>query len=444
MKYILILTLVLSFLSCNQDKQKQADAYFNQAERLYDDKEKEEAKKLYLKSSKKGNLEAHYQLTFKYLKDENSYYHMSTAAELGHEKSLMKTLNYLILSPDTFKQANPKEALKIYNKAIQNNIKIKLDKDDIKILEIANQYPKLNVANFIKSNKITEDKCYLNCHYYVWTLAEEASRGERFKNASPKLTMQLILRGAQTSRELYEAVTYYHDQIINNKENVLIKFDICDFVSSTTGYNFCYERRYQIEKKKNNTILTKIKNKTSSDKLKLFNLAYKRAKEYFRIKSTHEELHGGGGAEAEHSNNTHLKEHIELLDQVFNNTFIIPNSLGNLDKNKVILDNKHKKALAKLSIFFKKKLPINIGENILIKTQKKWKRYLKYNVEILSYLSKNKELDTKFWENYLTEKRIVSLITLNEDLDFYQDLEESMQESYEKRIKEEESIIAAS
>ncbi len=207
------------------------------ADSLYNAGNESKAKEIYLKAASMGNPDAHYDLAYYYVvTQEESLYHNTEAAKMGHEKALEEVLNELFFRAGNFLKANPELAYKIFKIAKSKNPSMKLTEQDpmIVVIKEAIEPGPFDAKNFIEKYKLKDSE--INGDYAVWNLATEASVGGRFGPPNPNLVLQLVSRGGWVPQEVMGAVD---DTYANWKENKNVEFKPCDYVTSGYGQGYC-------------------------------------------------------------------------------------------------------------------------------------------------------------------------------------------------------------
>lgn len=234
----LLSLFILIFFSLTFCFAKNEISLLSKANKLYEAGKKIQAKKIYEDIAKQGEAQAHFALAYKYvLTKKQTIYHFTQAAIKGHEKALAYALDYLLFRANSLELADPKKALEIYKEAKKNNPNLKLydEKDKLKTLKLAAKSNNFDAKAFIKKYKIKDTN---SSPYYIWELAQEASKNGRFGKANPKLVFDLVVRGGNVPAE-YEAAV---KDTYNNWQNGIAKFDLCKFITSGMGMGYCSYR----------------------------------------------------------------------------------------------------------------------------------------------------------------------------------------------------------
>lgn len=368
------------------------------AEKLYQAGNKEAAKLHYIQAAKLGSAEAHFAIAYYYVvsKDE-SIYHFAEAAKLGHEKALEYTLDNLFFRADSLTLANPQKALEIYEQAKQNNPALKLyhEEEIIKTLKMSIEPGDFDALAFIKKYNLPKDNNEL---YSVWSLAEEASKGGRFGEPSPKLILQLVSRGGFVPTELQSAVKETYD---NWKHGIVKEFNICDHITSGAGQGFCAARAEHAIQQQQELKLAQIAKNFDKPTQELFKTAHLAANRFINAKALNEEKHEGSGRDAWiiESRMNQEAEYLALIEKIIQGF------------NPTVQDD-YKHADQKLNTTYSKvceQLKQNTKNNELPKpqdiraVQRLWLTYRDYSAQLFSAI--NPTISQELWKTWLTEIR---------------------------------------
>ena len=400
-----IIVMVTSFT-----KKEETDL-LEKAKSLLEHKKINEAKKIYIQLAKKGNINAHIFLgDARYNNSEkNKLFHLKEAAKLGHQESLIMVLAILLYNANSLKNAKPKEAYYIYKLAKKANPKIILSSVDNEkeemILQMCSEVPDLNVDKFIRKYKIKIKSDLPHDEIYnVWELAEQASRkGGRFGTPNPLLTLQLIIRGGRVWDEFTAAV---YDFYRYWKENKVVEFDICKYITSGSGGNYCIQREIPRWERRYRHNLNKISTGLTKNQIKQLNLTFSLCREYLKLKAWQEEGHDGSGyiQWIEESIHKQINTFFINLEKIKNG--FIPESVPSLKKSKIKLKQVYNQIL-KLVKNHRVRGHFSIEEVDIIEVQKAWIIYNDQMSKLCSSISKEKNID--FWKSWLTASRIESL-----------------------------------
>ena len=114
---VFIIFLVIIAASCYSQSVQQNQITVEKAIEVYESGNKEQALQMFLTLSKKGNFNADFELFYRYINSpEASYKYLRNAAVNGHKKAMDYSLDRTVYRAETFKRANPKEALNVYKK----------------------------------------------------------------------------------------------------------------------------------------------------------------------------------------------------------------------------------------------------------------------------------------------------------------------------------------
>lgn len=319
---VFIIFLVIIAASCYSQSVQQNQITVEKAIEVYESGNKEQALQMFLTLSKKGDFNADFELFYRYINTpEASYKYLRNAAVNGHEKAMDYFLDRTVFRAETFKRANPKEALNVYKKylkktGLENN---KHAIDTLDFLAKCAELPALDSKKFCKKYDLFyNDEDIEKNPYYIWQLAEEASReNSRFEESNPQLILQLIICGGIVPAEFTDAVKDFYGYY---KKNEVHEFIIDNYVTSGYGLNFCAIR----EENKNNEYLKKRVN-SFQEKIKNENQEkfHKAVTSYFNFvdqKIWTEEGHDGSGyiAWAIESSNKQKEEFLDIIEQMQN------------------------------------------------------------------------------------------------------------------------------
>jgi len=403
--------LLIVFTMCNKDYQ----ATLEKANVAYGSGKKDEAKLLYAQAAKNGSAEAHFILARKFdMPDDEEIHHYSEAAKLGHQKALEYILDVSFLEPHGLLKADPVKALEIYEAAKKKNPSIELysEEDKVDVLKKCAEAAPLDAKEFVRKYDISEDIGLENDiygMYSIWELAEEASRGGRFGEPDPLLTLQLIMRGSPRFVELKQAVNDFYDHW---KNGVVKEFDICDYALSTPGMQYCSERDHDASVEEQEDIFDAISSKLKPEVRELLDKAYSSAVSFIETKAWNEEGHDGTGYQvwAMESIAAQKTAYLHLVDSI-NSGFIpdINKSFANSDQS---LNETYLSVIKKL-----KEKPIS-GVNFKISprevktVQRLWAPYRDASVALFTAI--DLKVNAEVWKVWLTETRIQELNSILE------------------------------
>lgn len=399
-----------TFLISSVCKADNPSSDLQKAHVLFDKGEQEKAKKIYSKLAEQGDPEGHFALVYRYsltLSQQN--FHLKEAAKEGHQEALYYILENLVFRANDLFEADPIEALELYKKAKQKNVRINPKQMGINTINqcIEMGAGDFDAESFLEKNGLKEK--YQNHQknngnpYYIWSLAEKAQKGELGDNPN-RLTAQLVCRGAFVPAELEAAVNHIYSQY---KKSEQMTFDICDHITSGYGGAFCSNRDLEKQDKLRKSKLTDLSKKLAATKKKKLFETYELAGKFYVVKADLEEYHAGSGRGgfAIASINDHKKKFIEDLNKVISGD-VDPTALDlkNLDKE---LNKKYKQ----VQNFLKREpitdINLRITDQDVKEVQRHWIKYRDSKAELYSSLSKDPN-KTK-WKAYITKERIQQL-----------------------------------
>ena len=359
-----------------------------------------EARKYYLRAANSGSPDALFYLAYRYsVSQETAIDYYSRAASKGHLRALEYAWNYLFYRANSLTLANPKKALNIYYEAKKNNPSLKIRSEDsqIALLEIAASFDLFNGYDFIEKYNIVDT----DQPYFIWELAEKASRGEMFDNPSSDLVMQLIIKGGIVPAETSSAVSYYFKKIENNDS--LVPFSICDHITSGFGMSYCTHKMYEKASVKFQEEIDSISNYIKFDK-NILNSAFQSAKIYTELKAFHEEGHDGTGAAAWafESITKQQRDYLELIKSIING--YRPVVFSSFIINDKILNQKYNQIINILSAKPVNGMSFYIDKQRIVDVQRLWLPYRDLTSDL--FISLTNINDRNFWNNFLTLHRI--------------------------------------
>ncbi len=263
----------------------------DEANALYDIGQSEAAKKKYLSAAKEGNVEAHYLLTYRYiLRPSEELFHLEVAAKGGHAKALEALLDALMFE-------DPQKGLDVYyeSKSEHPNISFYDDEHTVELLGYLAEIPQRDLIAFLNEYDLSQEELNKS-NYGYWQLAEEASRvGSRFGEPNPERTLWLISQGGGSPFAFGDAVGTFYKHWKNDQ---VVPFDLCDFVTSGAGVGYCIHRETVIAEENRVAALSALGQGLSEDNQILLQKAYTVMNEFLELKVDAEEMHGGTGAYA--------------------------------------------------------------------------------------------------------------------------------------------------
>lgn len=232
MKIILITFSLLAYtLVVNADNMTTSQI-FDEAERLYKNKEKIEAKTLYFQAAEAGNINAYFALGYLYSDDKNEKLHyLKKSAENGHTKGMEKFLDFVFFRADSFIFSNPKLAMEVYQKGKYSNPNIGIYKEEDKIKTISKclEPKSIDVSSFIA-------KYSVDINDSPWRWARKISLEEN----NPELVFNLICLGGRVPNEKKYAIRDYYESWKRNESK---EFNGCDYAASNWTLAMCSRKQ---------------------------------------------------------------------------------------------------------------------------------------------------------------------------------------------------------
>lgn len=373
------------------------------ANKLFEAGNQDAARVLYQKAAAQGSAEAHFALAYQYtLAPEESITHYCEAAKKGHAKALEYALEKLLFRAAGLRLANPQKALEVYEAAKKANPELSLyeEASTVALLKMCAQPKGFDAEQFIKKYGIPESDVQGE-GYGVWQLAEEASQGGRFGKPDPELVFNLVIRGGEVPAEFESAVKKVYSDW---KKGVVKEFDICDYVLSGSGEQFCARRETEEEE-----AAWEARLKTWSEALgksaPLLQAAFAAAVRFIDTKAEYEEGHGGSGRGAFilESENEQKNRYLALIDSVRRGYAPKPaNALSMSDQH---LNQTYLRVRQELAKKAMDGFPVTLDG--LKQAQRAWIPYRDASVAL--FLAINPALDKNGLTSWLTEKRIQDL-----------------------------------
>ena len=380
-----------------------------QANKYFISNKTDAARELYLKAAAMGSAEAHYQLASRFsLPMKEKVYHYSAAARSGHEAALRIALATLLFEADSLTNTDPQGALNLYYEAKKANPKVSLWGDDertVRVMKMCIEPKGFNGREFIRKYKIEEKEMKRGNfeEYYIWELAEEASRGGRFGRPDPQLVLNLVIRGGNVPMEFISAVEETYG---NWKEGTARKFDICKHVTSGNGANYCAIREIDEAEEKEDAKFTKVRARLPRNSRRLFDKAYGSATAFFEEKAGSEEGHGGTARMASvlSSQTDQKDQYLALVEKVLKKKFK-PSPQDSLEVSDRKLNKTYQEVMAALK---KEDTPPGVPAPEEVKTvQRLWIAYRDASVRL--FVSMNPSIDEKTWKSWFTGTRCEEL-----------------------------------
>ena len=389
------------------------EEYFEKAKSLYEAKKYDSAKVFYQKAANKDHAESHFTLAYNYpVTQEENLYHYSQAAMLGHEKALGNLIDNHFYRTNNLFSSNVKQIHDVYKKAQELNPSI----EDFELLELASKVPELNGKEFMEKYDLSNDDNFNHC-YYIWELAEAASRGEKFENPTPLLVLQLIIKGSFVPAEGQYAISDYLNYW---QQDTLVPFDLCQYITSGIGINYCSTKAANEEEKEYQKLISNFKETVKLSDDQLINNAFKETLTYIDIKAWNEECHDGSGYVAWTNGSIYDQKHqyLEFINQLYEGKYV--DSLkGTIAENDSLLNVKYQI----ISKGLKEKPVTGMRFHFTFENfrdvQRKWIIYRDVNAKFFSELSPN--YSNEYWLNYLTAVRVQDFDNLVELVNVYRD-----------------------
>lgn len=377
---------------------------------LYDEGRKEEAKVLFLEAAKNGNAEAHFYLGYAYVLDEEERtFRYEQAALGGHEQALPRYLEAVFLRSESIEKTDPIKALEVYRKAkkLNPNLSFYNEESIVELLNYAAELPPRTKDSFYQQYNIEKS----SHSYHVWELAEQASvKNEVFGEPDPELIFWLIVHGGSVPAEKGAAIEDFYRHWKNGK---VVRFDICDYVTSGSGMGYCSSRAAKVAESKRAEALASFTQSIPTDKHALVNKAYKETEQFISLKARLEEMHGGSGRSAWVSGSIQSQkdDYLVFLKKV------VDGFSGSVNTKFAETDRQLNKTYKQVMAMLKKapSYPEIPAPEELRKVQRQWIKYRDANTKLLSTLS-NDETD---WSNWLTNERVKQLRDLAKNLEIY-------------------------
>jgi len=395
----------ISFLTAFGQEYKD---WLSKADRYYEAGEKEKAKECYLKAAELGSAEAHFAIAYKFIvTKEESILHFSEAAKLGHGEALRYALDELLFRANSLTLADPQKALELYDQAKKKNPSIELvdEEDMVDVMKKCAEAGPFDGEQFIQRYRLRGDKGPADEFYYVWELAEEASRGGRFGEPNPQLVFQLVSRGGCVPTELKLAVTDFYDYW---KKGMVKEFDICRYVTSGIGQSYCSNRTLSETDEEYQTELRSVIDAVGENAKMFVEPASLAAEEFITEKAWNEEMHGGSGLAA-WVNNSIVEQKTQFLGTI--RKIIegyIPQNVADLAVSDKELNEIYKATIEKLRIqAIEGQNFIGVDHESVRKVQRLWIPYRDRSAALFARLSPTKTED--FWKSWLTQIRINQL-----------------------------------
>lgn len=404
-KLAALLILALSFHTQANDP-----SLFQQGLALYENKQKDAAKALFITAASQGDPDAHFYLGYAYaVESTERAFHYEQAALKGHSKALEGFIEEVFLRASGLEQAQPKRALQVYKaaKALNPQLSFYNEESTIALLTFAAELPERDIEKFSKQYQLSPEKQ----GYYAWELAEQASTPNSiFGKPDPELILWLIIRGSSVPAEKAGAIREYYQHW---KHNEVVEFNPCNYVTSGYGMGYCARRDAKLKEQQRAKELAALAELIPEQYHHLLTKAYQEAESYIQLKARLEELHGGTGRAAwiTTSIQEQKTQFIQLIKQVLNGfSGSVATEFSKTDQQLNETYQALLKTLETKSTFIEIPTPKELR-----KVQRQWLRYRDATTELLNVL------DTKqtHWLNWLTQQRLEQLKALDSQLKDY-------------------------
>lgn len=395
----LLMVMALATGSFAQESQ----ALVAQANKAFVSGNAEAAKSLYLKAVAMGSADAHYWLAMRYpLTRKEKVYHYTEAAKGGRAEALTAVLDMFLFRANSLTETDPQEALDCYNEVKKVNPNMKdgyYGEEGARTLKMCAEPRGFDGQQFMKKYGVETKGAQ---PYYIWELAEEASRGGRFGKPDAELVFNLVMRGGFAPAELISAV---QDTYKNWKKGRARKFDICEYVTSGYGQGYCAARETDEKEEKEDARLTELRARLGKNSRKLLDRAYDWATRFFDEKAGNEEGYRCGTAHTAmvlSSEAEHKDQYLTLVEKVLKKQFR-PSPEDSLE----VADQKLNRAYRDLLIALKKgeesARPCIPAQDEIKAVQRLWVAYRDASVKL--FISINPAVNEKTWKSWLTETR---------------------------------------
>ncbi len=290
----------------------------------------EAAKALYLKAAAMGSADAHYWFAMRFpLTHKERIHHFSEAAKRGHAQALNAALDLLLFQANSLTQADPQAALDLYNEVKKANPDLKngfYGEQGVRVMKMCAEAKGFDGRQFMKKYNTKETGQDAGVgplqSYYIWELAEEASKGGRFGRPDPELVFNLVIRGGRVPAEFMSAVEEAYG---NWKKGRAKEFDLCRFVTSGYGMNYCALRKADDGQGEENAKSSALRAKLPKKARPLFDKAEGAAEKFFEERAENEEGYGCGSAHIAmvlSSKEEQMEEFVTLTKKVLRKKFI--------------------------------------------------------------------------------------------------------------------------
>ncbi|WP_211828719.1 lysozyme inhibitor LprI family protein [Kistimonas asteriae] len=393
-----------------QNSRRDVDAILENAEHAYTAGQKKKALALFAQAAEQHSGEASYALATKFdLEPQQAFEHYLDAARLGHEKALEIVLDRLFYNAESEQASDPAMALRIVQSALRFNPDA-ISASKTSILSRCAEAGKFSLPAFLSKYGLTQlYEESRGLEYFVWELAEEASRGGRFLREDDRLTLQLVCRGGWAIAETEDAVETVHAQW---KAGTQKPFNICDHITSGYGAGYCAMRMEQAAEKERFARLEQLKPHFSSENFIYLQQIYDVAKTFIETKAETEEFHAGSGRNAwvQASTTNQLDAFIGLINLVVEKQVPIPTTdYKSADK---ALNKIYQTVIDKLRKQPYEAFNLRVTAEDVRKVQRQW---IGYRDQLSRFLHTiNPDVSIEQWGTLLTQARSAQLDRLND------------------------------
>ena len=217
------------------------------------------------------------------LEVKEKIFHYAEAAKMGDAKAF-ESLLWVLLFEGGLIDVKPEFVLEVYGlgKAKNPALGASGEVDELSIIRKCIEVGPFDFRAFVKKYGIDEDE--LDRAYFIWELAEEASRGGgRFGKPNNTLALQLIIRGCRSAPvELEVAVDSIYRDWKANKKSI---FNICDYAISSHGAGYCADKEVKQAEAKNSKLVKALSLSLKNHAGVLLTDTYKIASDFFDIKA---------------------------------------------------------------------------------------------------------------------------------------------------------------
>ena len=388
-----------------------ANEYFEKATILYEAKAYDSAKVYYQKAARKDHAEAHFILAYNYIVNaEESMFHYSQAAMLGNYKALDRLIDNHFYRANNLYANNVKKIYKVYQKAQEMDSSI----GDFELLKKAAMVPELDGEKLAEKYDLSIGKEFHH-GYFIWELAEAASRGEKFDNPTPLLVLQLIIKGAFVPAEAEMAI---YDYLNFWEQDTLVPFDLCNYVTSGIGINFCSSRAAALENEEYEKEIAAFNELVDLDNKYILYNAFEETIQFIDLKAWNEECHDGSGFEAWTNNSIYEQQraYLAFVKSLYSKEYVDSVS-GSIEENDSLLNIRYQEIAAQLKESHVQGMRFSFSFEDFRLTQRKWIKYRDVNAAFFHELHPG--FSIKYWKNYLTLRRIADFESVDEMIEVY-------------------------